>query len=41
MIGRVGATGNVTTPQIHFEIRRGSRAVNPRDYLAAETASSG
>jgi murein DD-endopeptidase MepM/ murein hydrolase activator NlpD len=41
VIGRVGSTGNVASPQIHFEIRRGSRAVNPRDHLAAETASSG
>jgi murein DD-endopeptidase MepM/ murein hydrolase activator NlpD len=41
VIARVGASGNVSAPQIHFEIRRGSRAVNPRDYLAADTASSG
>jgi murein DD-endopeptidase MepM/ murein hydrolase activator NlpD len=40
VVGRVGSTGNVTTPQVHFEIRRGSRAVNPRDHLASETASS-
>jgi murein DD-endopeptidase MepM/ murein hydrolase activator NlpD len=41
VIGRVGATGNVASPQVHFEIRRGSRAVNPREYLASSTASSG
>jgi murein DD-endopeptidase MepM/ murein hydrolase activator NlpD len=40
VIGRVGATGNVTSPQIHFEIRRGSRPVNPRDHLVSESASA-
>ena len=40
VVARVGATGNVTSPQVHFEIRRGSRAVNPRDHLISETASS-
>ena len=40
IIGRVGTTGNVITPQLHFEIRRGTRAVNPRDYLVAQMASS-
>lgn len=38
VIGRVGATGNVTSPQIHFEIRRGSRPVNPREHLLSESA---
>jgi murein DD-endopeptidase MepM/ murein hydrolase activator NlpD len=40
VIGRVGATGNVNAPQLHFEIRRGTRAVNPREHLGAETASA-
>jgi murein DD-endopeptidase MepM/ murein hydrolase activator NlpD len=40
VIGKVGATGNVTSPQVHFEIRRGSRAVNPREHLGSETASA-
>jgi murein DD-endopeptidase MepM/ murein hydrolase activator NlpD len=40
VIGRVGATGNVTSPQVHFEIRRGSRPVNPRDHLLSESASA-
>lgn len=38
VIGRVGATGNVNAPQLHFEIRRGTRAVNPREHLGSETA---
>ncbi len=34
VIARVGSTGNVTQPQLHFELRRGKRPVDPRDYLA-------
>jgi murein DD-endopeptidase MepM/ murein hydrolase activator NlpD len=34
VIARVGSTGNVTEPQLHFELRRGKRAVDPREYLA-------
>jgi murein DD-endopeptidase MepM/ murein hydrolase activator NlpD len=32
-IARVGATGNVRTPQLHFEVRRGTRPVNPNEFL--------
>jgi murein DD-endopeptidase MepM/ murein hydrolase activator NlpD len=32
-IARVGSTGNVPSPQLHFELRRGTDAVNPRDFL--------
>ncbi len=32
-IARVGRTGNVTRPQLHFELRKGRQAVNPTRYL--------
>ncbi|MBR6355477.1 MAG: M23 family metallopeptidase [Alphaproteobacteria bacterium] len=32
-IATVGKTGGVTTPQLHFEVRTGKKAVNPRPYL--------
>lgn len=35
IIAKVGSSGNVASPQLHFEIRRGTRAVNPREFLAA------
>ena len=34
IIGRVGSTGNVATPQVHFELRRGVGSVDPVKYLA-------
>jgi len=33
IVGRVGQSGNVDTPQLHFEIRRGTQAVDPRSVL--------
>jgi murein DD-endopeptidase MepM/ murein hydrolase activator NlpD len=33
VIARVGSTGNVGEPQLHFELRRGNRPVDPREYL--------
>lgn len=32
-IGTVGATGKVGRPQLHFEIRKGTKAYNPASYL--------
>ncbi len=32
-LGTVGATGSVDSPQLHFEIRRGTAAINPAYYL--------
>ena len=37
-IGTVGATGSVTSPQLHFEIRHGSEPKNPADYLPSPGA---
>jgi murein DD-endopeptidase MepM/ murein hydrolase activator NlpD len=33
-IARAGQTGNVSSPQLHFEIRKGSTPVDPTKYLA-------
>jgi murein DD-endopeptidase MepM/ murein hydrolase activator NlpD len=35
IIARVGATGDVRQPQLHFELRRGKKAVDPRPLLGA------
>ncbi len=32
-IATVGSTGGVNSPQLHFEVRAGKKAVNPRNYL--------
>lgn len=32
-IARVGSTGTVTVPQLHFEIRKRGKAVDPKKYL--------
>jgi murein DD-endopeptidase MepM/ murein hydrolase activator NlpD len=34
-IARVGATGAATEPQLHFELRRGTRALDPTQQLPA------
>ncbi|MBC7906929.1 MAG: LysM peptidoglycan-binding domain-containing M23 family metallopeptidase [Rhodospirillaceae bacterium] len=38
-IATVGASGNVTSPQLHFEIRKGTEAVNPADYIKGDAIS--
>jgi murein DD-endopeptidase MepM/ murein hydrolase activator NlpD len=40
IIGYVGQTGDVSKPQLHFEIRSATTPVNPHSYLAATTASN-
>lgn len=32
-LGTVGSTGSVGTPQLHFEIRRGTKAIDPKRYI--------
>ena len=37
-IAKIGSTGSVTSPQLHFEIRKGKRAIDPRKYLTSGRA---
>lgn len=39
VIGLTGATGNVDRPQLHFEIRKETEAVNPIGLLGNQTAA--
>jgi len=34
VIGSVGSTGTVMNAQLHFEVRRGTRTIDPKDYLS-------
>ncbi len=38
VIARIGSTGNVTKPQLHFELRKGRQAVDPRSRLTEQLA---
>ena len=38
VIGRVGRTGAVSTPQLHFQVRRDGRPVDPMLYLGGQVA---
>jgi murein DD-endopeptidase MepM/ murein hydrolase activator NlpD len=40
VIGYSGQTGDVNSPQLHFEIRNNTTPVNPRTYLSSTTASN-
>jgi murein DD-endopeptidase MepM/ murein hydrolase activator NlpD len=33
IIARAGATGNVSQPQLHFELRKGQHPIDPKSYL--------
>jgi murein DD-endopeptidase MepM/ murein hydrolase activator NlpD len=34
VIAKSGQTGNATSPQLHFEVRKGAKPVDPVRYLA-------
>lgn len=38
IVGLVGSTGSVSAPQLHFEVRKGTDAVNPMPLLERQTA---
>jgi murein DD-endopeptidase MepM/ murein hydrolase activator NlpD len=40
VIGLVGATGRVTSPHLHYEVRRGGTPVNPYRYLTPVAAAA-
>lgn len=40
VIATVGSSGNVAEPQLHFEIRRGSQAVDPMPLLGSGTGGA-
>ena len=39
IIAKAGATGAVSQPQVHFELRKGSRPVDPTKYMSNQTAN--
>jgi len=40
IIAKAGATGSVTQPQVHFELRKGSRPVDPTKFMSDQAASA-
>ena len=40
VIAKAGSTGSVTSPQLHFELRKGASAVDPQKYLSSATAAN-
>jgi murein DD-endopeptidase MepM/ murein hydrolase activator NlpD len=41
VVAKTGNTGNVAKPQLHFEIRRHAKAVNPMKFLGSRKQASG
>jgi len=39
IIAKAGATGAVSQPQVHFELRKGSRPVDPTKYMSDQAAN--
>lgn len=40
VIAKAGTTGSVTQPQVHFELRKGSRPVDPTKYMSSMSAQA-
>jgi murein DD-endopeptidase MepM/ murein hydrolase activator NlpD len=40
VIAKAGATGAVSQPLVHFELRKGSRPVDPTKYMSAQAANA-
>ncbi len=40
VIGKAGQTGSVSSPQLHFEVRKGATALDPLKYISSSTASN-
>jgi murein DD-endopeptidase MepM/ murein hydrolase activator NlpD len=40
IIAKAGATGSVSQPQVHFELRKGSRPVDPTKFMSDQAASA-
>jgi murein DD-endopeptidase MepM/ murein hydrolase activator NlpD len=40
IIAKAGQTGSVTSPQLHFEVRKGATAVDPMRFLNSATAEN-
>ena len=39
-VAKVGSTGSVTRPQLHFEVRRGTRAINPVTMMSPRQSAA-
>ncbi len=40
VIAKAGTTGSVSQPQVHFELRKGSRPVDPTKYMSSMSAQA-
>jgi murein DD-endopeptidase MepM/ murein hydrolase activator NlpD len=40
IIAKAGQTGSVSTPQVHFEVRKGATAMDPMKFLGPVTAAN-
>lgn len=40
VIAKAGQTGSVSSPQLHFEVRKGPTALDPMKFLSASTAAN-